>query len=106
MNITEGNIFEAMRLVLPEHRDLMERSERDLRKRVAPMLTEDQYNEIQFVLSECLEEQRPVEVTLFDPYDDDVWRGTPIIRNGKLCLRRGNELWPVPMDRVVKVEAL
>lgn len=106
MNIADGNIFEAMRLVLPEHRELMERSERDLRKRPAPILTEDQYDEIQFVLSACLEERRVVEITLFDPYDDDVWCGTPMIKNGKLFLQRGNELWPVPMDRVVKVKAL
>ncbi|CAB3390890.1 YolD-like family protein [Kyrpidia spormannii] len=47
MRITEGNLFSAMRLVLPEHRDMAERMEREANRRWEPKLTEDQLAELQ-----------------------------------------------------------
>lgn len=87
MKIGEGNIFEAMRLVLPEHRELMERMERDVRRGKPPLLTEDHYEQMQYILSRALEEQIPIKVAVWMEYEQRVWMGVPERSGDKLRLR-------------------
>ncbi|TDY37157.1 YolD-like protein, partial [Alicyclobacillus sacchari] len=56
MNIRDGNIFEAMRLVLPEHRALMAQIQRERTRRKRPALTEERLEEMQYTLSEAIRE--------------------------------------------------
>lgn len=106
MGIQDGNLFEAMRLVLPEHRDKMKVVEKELQKRSKPKLSEDALREMADIFAECAANGQTVRITLFDEYEDDVWIGVPLIRNGRLFLQRGRELWPLPTERVVYIESL
>lgn len=78
MQIGEGNIFEAMRLVLPEHRELMERIARDRTRGKQPILAEDQYEEMQRTLQQAIAEQTPICVTVWADYERRTHCGLPV----------------------------
>ncbi|ADG06801.1 MULTISPECIES: YolD-like family protein [Kyrpidia] len=102
MRITEGNLFSAMRLVLPEHRDMAERMEREANRRREPELTEDQLAELRYVLAEAVETGSRVRIMLFGPDEDEVWEGVLVLRNGRVYLddHSGKKAgWWVPKGR-------
>lgn len=105
MRITDGNIFEGMRLVLPEHREVMQemRSERKCRR--PPELSEDELSEMQYVLAGAIEGRKVVRLTLFDPIQDEVLEGVPELKGGRLWLRQadGNRVL-VDYRRLMRVE--
>ncbi|MBX6395989.1 MAG: YolD-like family protein [Alicyclobacillaceae bacterium] len=104
MRITDGNLFSAMRLALPEHRDMAEQMERESRRRRAPALTEDQLAEMEYVLAEAMETGSRVRITLFGLNEDEVWEGIPVLRNGRLYLEDDSGKRAVPVERVVGVD--
>ncbi|WP_018130369.1 YolD-like family protein [Effusibacillus pohliae] len=106
MRIVDGNIFEAMRLVLPEHRELMKRFKQESNKRTPPILPEDAWNELEYVLVEALRQGRTIRVTLFDPDEDVVWEGIPMLKDRQLHLRTADGIRRVPVQKVVKIEAI
>ncbi|WP_245632951.1 YolD-like family protein [Alicyclobacillus kakegawensis] len=103
--IRDGNIFEAMRILLPEHRTTAERYRRQRARRRPPELFEDELAEMQYVLSEAIEQRRPVRLTLFHPSEDVVIEGVPELRGGRLWLWQadGNRV-PVDYRRLIRVE--
>ncbi|MFD2172441.1 YolD-like family protein [Tumebacillus lipolyticus] len=103
MRIADGNIFEAMRLVLPEHREAMKRAAVEAKKRSKPTLDEDAWQEIQYTLQEAMERQLPVAVTLFRPLEDEVLIGAPMMRSGSLWLHTEDGALPIDMRRVLKI---
>jgi hypothetical protein len=106
MKITDGNIFEAMRLVLPEHRELMRQSEQERTKRKQPILSEDEWTEMGYILGEALQYQYKIRVTIFDPTQNVVREGVPVIKNGELRLQTDEGIYRVPMKKVVKIETI
>ncbi|GAX89878.1 YolD-like family protein [Effusibacillus lacus] len=106
MRIIDGNIFEAMRLVLPEHRELMERSKQESKKRKQPILSEDEWSQMGYILGESMQHKHKIRITLFDPHEDVVWEGTPLIKDGKLHLQTYDGIRQVPLKRVVKIEGI
>lgn len=106
MRITDGNLFEAMRLVLPEHRDLMRQMEREGRKRKQPILSEDEWGEIEYGLKQALHQKSKIRIRLFDPYEDEIWEGVPIIKGNRVFLNMKNGMYEVPLQRVVKIEVI
>ncbi len=106
MRIQEGNIFEAMRLVLPEHRESMLHFERELRKLERPCLEADKQSDMHYILTNALSTGRQIRITLFDPYEDDTREGVPIIKNGKLFLTKHGETWPIAREQIVDIEEI
>ncbi|MBF8376471.1 YolD-like family protein [Alicyclobacillus mali] len=104
MNIRDGNIFEAMRLVLPEHRALMAQIQRERMKRKRPVLTEERLEEIQYTLSEAILEGNAVRVTVFTPERDVVLMGHVSVsgRELRVCTAAGVHI--VDVRDVVGVE--
>jgi hypothetical protein len=106
MKITDGNIFEAMRLMLPEHRELMRQSEQERTKQEQPILSEDEWTEMGYILGEALQYKSKIRVTLFDPSQNVVWEGVPVIKNGELRLQTDEGICRVPMKKVMKIEII
>ncbi len=104
LKITDGNLFEAIRLMLPEHREKMKEVERELQKHARPKLSEDAFQEMTNIFSDCAANGHSVQIALFDEYEDELWTGTPIVRDGRLFLQRGRETWPIPVDRVIHID--
>jgi hypothetical protein len=103
--IRDGNIFEAMRILLPEHRETTERYRRQRERRRPPELFEDELAEMQYVLSEAIEQRRPVRLTLSYPSEDVVIEGVPEFAGGRLCVcQAGGNRVPVDCRRLVRVE--
>jgi len=104
MKINEGNIFEAMRLVLPEHRAVMNLVTKEMSKRERPALTEDEYVQMQYVLAEALELERCVRVQLFRPYEDKVIMGVPSLKGNKLYLQTVAGYIELKSSDIVRIE--
>lgn len=103
MRIVDGNIFEGMRLILPEHRVVMHQQAMEAKKRKMPTLDEDAWAEIEYVLQEAMEYRLPVAVTLFQPLEDQVLIGEAVMRSGTLWLRNEDGMKPINMRRVLKI---
>jgi hypothetical protein len=99
----DGNIFEAMRLVLPEHREKMREAEREEGKQEPPLLADDAVEAIQRVIGQALRRALRLRVTWFDPHGNVEWEGVPVLSpDGQLDLRGADGVTRrVPLDKVV-----
>ncbi|SFU94748.1 YolD-like family protein [Alicyclobacillus macrosporangiidus] len=104
-SIRDGNIFEAMRILLPEHRATTQRYREWRSRRRPPELSADELSEMQYKLSEAIELRRPVRLVLFHPDEDVVIMGVPELKGGRLWLWRddGNRVL-VDCRRLMRVE--
>jgi hypothetical protein len=104
MGLLDENIFESMRLILPEHRMLMKRIEREQMRQTQPVLSEDQYEEMQCIIEEAIENKIQVRMTLFGTYENKMIVGYPYAENGRLKLNTEDGIETVPLDKLVFVE--
>jgi hypothetical protein len=104
MRISEGNIFEAMRLVLPEHREKMTQFERESRKASPPVLAPDKQYEMHCILETAIREGREIQITRFNPNENERLTGIPYFKGGKLLLASGNEIYVLTMGQIINIE--
>jgi len=92
-----------MRLVLPEHLGVMKgwQSERSMRK--LPILSEDEIQEMQYMLSEAIENDSKVRLTLFGTHGDTVLEGTPVY-DGRFRIKTEGGVEVVELRELIKVE--
>lgn len=102
-DILNGNLYEVMRMVLPEHRQLMNQCDLLGAPRKQPELTDDAWDEIQYILSEAIEERQRVRIILFGQRKDTVMEGVPAIVNGRLVLESSDWTGTVECKKVMKV---
>lgn len=91
MNILSGNIFEGMRLILPEHRAEMKRYENGLTRRTMRQLSQHEWEDTSYIIGEAIESQTSVHMAIFGEYEDDVWIGVVEVYGNALCIV--NEEW-------------
>lgn len=70
-----------------------------------PVLTEDETEQIQFVLSEAIENRSRVRVTLFGAHGDTVIEGVPVY-DGRLRIATDNDVQTVDVGRLISAELL
>ncbi|WNQ09618.1 YolD-like family protein [Paenibacillus aurantius] len=71
-----GNgIWEASRMMLPEHRDRIITYRRDLNIKEKPILDEQRIMELVRVISEAIFTDNEVKVSVFDDYEDHIHIG-------------------------------
>lgn len=104
MKITDGNLFAAMRLVLPEHRALMKQREKEAAKQNFPALAEDEREEMEYILEEALIRGEKVQVTLFAPYGNLILEGIPRMKRDQLYIQTEEGLHKVDTARVIRLE--
>lgn len=68
MRIIDGNIFEGMRIILPEHREAMKRLEKEAKRKPRPVLDEQKLEEMSRVLADAIQDSRPIKVTVYKPF--------------------------------------
>lgn len=105
MNIHDGNIFEAMRLVLPEHRSVMKSWGRKRNERTPPTIEDDELEQMQYMLSEALEHRSRVRLMLFGTYDDTVLEGVTMF-DGRLKIATDEGVHTVNLEKLIRVEIL
>lgn len=106
MGIADGNLFESMRLMLPEHRDVMTRLKREQQIKKKPILSQQKWEDIGYVISDAIEHQTSVCIQLFNSFEDEFLEGIPEARDGVLYLNINGDRKKVPFDRLIDVEAL
>ena len=105
MNIVSGNLFEAMRLVLPEHRTMMAEREKAEQRKKQPMLSEDQKAEMHYRLTEALVNRQAIRVTLYAPYGEESYTGMPVLK-GSLYLRTEKGMMRLDLQRMIEITLL
>lgn len=106
MNINEGNIFEVMRLVLPEHRGAMATWKLQRSNQERPSLSDDEFEHMWYMVTEAIENEFSVRVTLFGEYGNTVLVGKPQVANGRLLIRTEDGVERVVIERLVGVEII
>lgn len=105
MKINEGNIFEAMRLVLPEHREMMRGWSRQRHQQKFPILSEDEIQEMQYILSEAIEARARVRITLFGAHDNTVFEGIPMFKE-RLYIVSNTGKQIIDVERLMHIERM
>lgn len=106
MNLTAGNIFEAMRLVLPEHRGLMGDLARLGRIRQRPELMEDGAAEFEYLWREAWHGQFALAITLFGPEQEQVICGIPLTCQKPLRLQTDQGCIMVQQVDIIQIRRL
>ncbi len=104
MNIEDGNIFEAMRLVLPEHRELMRYLEELRKSRQRPELTEDEMAEFEYLWGEAWNEQYALAVTLFHSGHEQIICGIPLTCKQPLRLQTERGCIMIPQEDIIRIK--
>jgi hypothetical protein len=63
-------MWESSRMMLPEHVRLLQRHQKELRRREPPQLDEQERERVSRLLEEAAGEGRRLRLKLFDPYED------------------------------------
>jgi C4-type Zn-finger protein len=71
MRIIDGNIFESMRIILPEHREAMKRLESEAKRQPRPVLDEQKIEEMSRVLADAIQDQRSITLIVYKPFGPD-----------------------------------
>ena len=106
MNLSEGNIFEAMRLVLPEHRELMSDIEKMHQRTKRPTLAEDVMIEFEYLWKEAWHHQLPLSIVLFDPMRERVVSGIPLTSQNPLRLRTEHGCIMIQQEDILRINRL
>ncbi|WP_436664524.1 YolD-like family protein (plasmid) [Alicyclobacillus acidoterrestris] len=106
MKIDEGNVFEMMRLVLPEHRRAMSQYQTTRELRTKPILSQQEWEEMSYMISDALDASSPVRVTLFGPLVNEVWEGVPMMYAGELHLVIDGKRRRLPTERLIAVTTM
>ena len=106
MDIIDGNIFEVMRMILPEHRLIMAEIEDLGAPRKQSELTENAWDEMRYLINEAIEHHQRVRIMLFGRHKDTVIEGIPAIVCDRLVLNTREGMRAVVMDQVMKIEKI
>lgn len=84
MSLDNDNIFEKMRIILPEHKRTTMQFQRELAaiKHNRPEISSDQYIEFSAIIAEAALDQTKIKVTLWNKYEDKTIVGIPLIDRG------------------------
>ncbi|HET7627297.1 MAG TPA: YolD-like family protein [Bacillales bacterium] len=108
--LTPGSnlMWEGSRMMLPEHVRMLQRHQKELRRREPPVLDEQERERIGRLLAEAAAGRRAVRLKLFDAYED-VWVSGKVRRHdphgGEIEIERaGGERERVRLDQLVDVD--
>jgi len=103
MGVLDGNIFEGMRIILPEHKDKMSKIEHESKKK-KPSLTEDEMAEMQYTLSEALQQELAVRILIHGPDGSKIIEGIPFMKGTKLLIETETGNKELTVKHIVKVD--
>ena len=78
MRIIDGNIFEGMRMIIPEHREAMVEQGRQQKRVERPILDQDKLEEMSRLLAEAILNPFAIKVSLYKPFGIETIHITPI----------------------------
>ncbi|MFD1674888.1 YolD-like family protein [Alicyclobacillus fodiniaquatilis] len=107
MDIVDGNLYAAMRIILPEHRAEMRRMEQLSKARTKPILSQESLAEMTYTITEAIQDERSVRIELFATFENEIIEGSPTILNGKLQVVTSDGIkHTLSPDRIVSVSII
>ncbi|RPF55702.1 YolD-like family protein [Aquisalibacillus elongatus] len=75
--LTRGHnlLWESSRMMLPEHKELIEHHQQRIRQQTKPQLDEQEIEWLEQRIQKALYDQSLVQLTLFDPYQSQIISG-------------------------------
>ncbi|MGX4584074.1 YolD-like family protein [Paenibacillus chitinolyticus] len=72
----EGNgLYESSRMILPEHKEAIQRQLREINRRVKPILDEQAWEMMLLEIVDARAADKEITLVLFDPFEDKELRG-------------------------------
>lgn len=106
MAVYDGDVFKHMKIMLPEHITKIRHLQREVQRRKKPELSEQQREEMEYAISEAIENETELRFILFNEFEDELWCGQPEIYAGALHVWIDDERRRVPLDRLIHVYSL
>lgn len=110
--LTHGHnlLWESSRMMLPEHKELLQQHQQHIIKKSKPILDEQEIEQLESNIQMALSLQSLVQVTLFHPYEAVIVTGTiqkvdPYTKQIKLITSKGSVEW-VPLDNIIHLDDL
>ncbi|MFC0299898.1 YolD-like family protein [Virgibacillus soli] len=63
-------LWESSRMMLPEHKEVLQRHQKELDKRIIPLFDEQQNELFSHVIVEAIKQNKDVKIQYFHPYED------------------------------------
>jgi len=98
------NIYEGMRMIMPEHRDMINRMAREEKRRVRPILADYAIEEMGMTLSEAVAERLAIRVTLFGEWEDQMYEGVPEMRGQVMYVDDGEKRHRMELAEIVMIK--
>lgn len=106
MHLIDGNIFAVMRLVLPEHRELMSDLEGLKRIKQRPELAEDAVAEFEYMWRAAWCDQFALAITLFHPTQQQMICGIPFTHQKPLRLQTAKGCIMIQQEDILLIKRL
>ncbi len=102
--LLDGKLYEKKRIILPQHRKVIEQYEHglDASHRKQPTISNQQYAEFSVLISEAVLNQSRIQITLFNKHGDEYIIGVPYV-DGGLRIKTDEGTVEVPMKRVTDI---
>lgn len=101
-------LWEGSRMMLPEHREQILEQQKQKKKKERPILDEHKLEELSQFISEAIENNQEVSITVFNPYKDMIIIGS--IKKVDLYMKRvkvldeaGDDMW-IKLCDVINIE--
>lgn len=106
--LRDNGLWEASRMILPQHKEAIVEHRQILGKRERPELDEQRVEELSTAISDAIMDAEPRAVTVFDELEDEVH--IVVIEKVDqfrrlLKMRRGDEVLWVPLQDIVDVRS-
>lgn len=100
--LEKNGMWESSRMMLPEHREQILLSNRNLEKRIIPTLHEDEWELYLRILNESFYSKKTIKVVVFDEFDPIEYVGTVgQIDQQKSAIKLDN-VW-IYFNKIIKV---
>lgn len=75
--LTPGSnlLWESSRMMLPEHKEVLQRHQKELNKRIKPILDEQQVELVSQSIAEAMKQNKEVKIRIFHLYQDSYIAG-------------------------------
>lgn len=104
--LRDNGLWQASRMMLPEHKSAVRGHRVQLRERERPILDEQRVEELAVALSEALRSGAVVAVTAWGPLEDETTIGVVEQMDGKrIKVRSKDEVVWIPIEDIIDVRS-
>jgi ABC-type uncharacterized transport system substrate-binding protein len=110
--LTPGHnlMWESSRMMLPEHKQVLQRHQKELNKKTKPIFDEQQMEVFSRQISDSIRLRMNVKIQLFDPYKDSIFIVGKVRKSaldqGKIKVSCQNKVILVRLDEIIDIQMI